>query len=154
MVLAAAVGLPCASDIKALANYPRWDTSAMDGFAVRARDKLAASPNLPVRLSLDGHGARHSSSSADGARLQIASVHNDYDMAMTAAKFIMGRGLSGGALVWSNQYDLRLQAVGLSTGHDELVIRGEPSTRSFSAIYLARGRVVILDCVNSTKDYV
>ena len=53
MVLAEAVGMPCASDIEALADYPRWHTSAMDGFAVRARDTLAASPNLPVRLSLD-----------------------------------------------------------------------------------------------------
>jgi 3-phenylpropionate/trans-cinnamate dioxygenase ferredoxin reductase subunit len=55
---------------------------------------------------------------------------------------------------WSNQYDLRLQTVGLSTGHDDLVLRGDPATRRFSVIYLKGGRVIALDCVNATKDYV
>jgi 3-phenylpropionate/trans-cinnamate dioxygenase ferredoxin reductase subunit len=55
---------------------------------------------------------------------------------------------------WSNQYDLRLQTVGLSTGHDTVVVRGDPATRSFSVVYLKQGRVIALDCVNATKDYV
>jgi 3-phenylpropionate/trans-cinnamate dioxygenase ferredoxin reductase subunit len=55
---------------------------------------------------------------------------------------------------WSNQYDLRLQTVGLSTGYDATVLRGEPATRSFSVIYLKAGKVIALDCVNMTKDYV
>ncbi|MGZ3257066.1 MAG: oxidoreductase C-terminal domain-containing protein, partial [Croceibacterium sp.] len=54
---------------------------------------------------------------------------------------------------WSNQYDLRLQTVGLSLGHDATVLRGDPMTRSFSVIYLKEGRVIALDCVNRTKDY-
>ena len=55
---------------------------------------------------------------------------------------------------WSNQYDLKLQTVGLSIGHDEIVVRGDPAARSFSAIYLRNGRVIALDCVNAVKDYV
>jgi 3-phenylpropionate/trans-cinnamate dioxygenase ferredoxin reductase subunit len=55
---------------------------------------------------------------------------------------------------WSNQYDLRLQTVGLSVGHDSTVVRGRPEERSFSVIYLLEGRVIALDCVNSTRDYV
>jgi 3-phenylpropionate/trans-cinnamate dioxygenase ferredoxin reductase subunit len=55
---------------------------------------------------------------------------------------------------WSNQYDLRLQTVGLSLGHDEVVLRGKPEERSFSVIYLKAGRAIALDCVNATKDYV
>jgi 3-phenylpropionate/trans-cinnamate dioxygenase ferredoxin reductase subunit len=54
---------------------------------------------------------------------------------------------------WSHQYDLRLQTVGLSTGHDQEVLRGDPATRSFSIVYLRNGCVVALDCVNATKDY-
>lgn len=47
-------------------------------------------------------------------------------------------GLFGQAMpwFWSNQYDLTLQTVGLSTGHDELVVRGDPATRGFSVAYL------------------
>jgi 3-phenylpropionate/trans-cinnamate dioxygenase ferredoxin reductase subunit len=55
---------------------------------------------------------------------------------------------------WSNQYDLRLQTVGLSVGHNETLLRGDPATRSFSLLYLLEGRVIALDCVNATRDYV
>jgi 3-phenylpropionate/trans-cinnamate dioxygenase ferredoxin reductase subunit len=34
------------------------------------------------------------------------------------------------------------------------VLRGDPATRSFSVVYLKQGRVIALDCVNATKDYV
>lgn len=55
---------------------------------------------------------------------------------------------------WLNQYDLRLQTVGLSIGYDAAVRRGDPATRSFSLVYLKGGRVIALNCVNATKDYV
>ena len=55
---------------------------------------------------------------------------------------------------WSNQYDLRLQTVGLSVGHDATVLRGDPAARSFSVLYLREGRVIALDCVNAHADYV
>jgi 3-phenylpropionate/trans-cinnamate dioxygenase ferredoxin reductase subunit len=55
---------------------------------------------------------------------------------------------------WSNQYDLKLQTVGLSHGHDDLVLRGDPDERRFSVVYLRQGRVVALDCVNAVRDYV
>src|SRR5688572_21415211 len=55
---------------------------------------------------------------------------------------------------WSNQYDLKLQTVGLCQGHDDLVVRGDPGARSFSVVYLKAGRVIALDCVNMVKDYV
>jgi 3-phenylpropionate/trans-cinnamate dioxygenase ferredoxin reductase subunit len=44
--------------------------------------------------------------------------------------------------------------VGLSTGHDTAVLRGDPATRSFSVVYLKNSKVIALDCVNATKDYV
>jgi 3-phenylpropionate/trans-cinnamate dioxygenase ferredoxin reductase subunit len=55
---------------------------------------------------------------------------------------------------WSNQYDLKLQTVGLSIGHDAAIVRGDPAARRFSVVYLRHGRVIALDCVNSVKDYV
>ena len=42
----------------------------------------------------------------------------------------------------------------MSTGHDAEVTRGDPATRSFSVVYLKKGRVVAFDCVNAVKDYV
>ncbi len=54
---------------------------------------------------------------------------------------------------WSNQYDLRLQSVGLWLGYDEIVTRGEPASGSFSLVYLSAGKVIALDCVNATRAY-
>jgi 3-phenylpropionate/trans-cinnamate dioxygenase ferredoxin reductase subunit len=54
----------------------------------------------------------------------------------------------------TNQYDLRLQTCGLNVGYDQTVLRGDPANRSFSVVYLKGGKVVALDCVNATKDYV
>jgi len=34
------------------------------------------------------------------------------------------------------------------------VTRGDPAQRSFSIIYLKRGHVIALDCVNAARDFV
>jgi len=93
---------------------------------------------------------------AAGLRLRLESVQNATDMGSCAARAIAGAPEPYAAMpwFWSNQYDLRLQTVGLSVGHDQTLVRGDPATRSFSVLYLLEGRVIALDCVNSTRDYV
>ena len=103
-----------------------------------------------------GDCAAHANDFADGAVIRLESVQNANDMATTVAKDICGAPAPYKATpwFWSNQYDLKLQTVGLSTGHDQAVLRGDPATRSFSVVYLKGGKVVALDCVNMVKDYV
>jgi 3-phenylpropionate/trans-cinnamate dioxygenase ferredoxin reductase component len=103
-----------------------------------------------------GDCAAHANSFAGGATIRLESVQNANDQAVTAAKAITGNAEPYKATpwFWSNQYDLRLQTVGLSTGYDQTVVRGDPARRSFSVIYLKNGHVAALDCVNATKDYV
>lgn len=103
-----------------------------------------------------GDCAAHANDFADGAVIRLESVQNANDQATTAAKDICGTPVPYKATpwFWSNQYDLRLQTVGLSTGHDNAVLRGDPATRSFSVVYLKQGKVIALDCVNMVKDYV
>ena len=103
-----------------------------------------------------GDCAVHANAFANGTRIRLESVQNANDMAAT-----VGHKLTGGSQpytaipwFWSNQYDLRLQTVGLSTSFDEALVRGDPRTRSFSIIYRRDGAVIALDCVNMTKDYV
>jgi 3-phenylpropionate/trans-cinnamate dioxygenase ferredoxin reductase subunit len=45
-----------------------------------------------------------------------------------------------------------LLIVGLSTGHDQVVLRGDPATHSFSAAYLRGGELIAIDTVNNAKD--
>jgi 3-phenylpropionate/trans-cinnamate dioxygenase ferredoxin reductase subunit len=103
-----------------------------------------------------GDCAAHPNSYADGAVIRLESVQNANDQASVVAKCLTGEDASYDAVpwFWSNQYDLKLQTIGLSIGHDQAVVRGDPETRSFSVIYLLKGRVIALDCVNATKDYV
>ena len=103
-----------------------------------------------------GDCAAHENSFAGGLRIRLESVQNAHDQAATAARSIVGAPQPYEAVpwFWSNQYDLRLQTVGLSVGHDKTVVRGRPEERSFSVLYLLDGRVIALDCVNSTRDYV
>jgi 3-phenylpropionate/trans-cinnamate dioxygenase ferredoxin reductase subunit len=103
-----------------------------------------------------GDCAAHVSAFADGATIRLESVQNANDQATVAAKTICGELVEYGATpwFWSNQYDLKLQTVGLSLGYDQTVLRGDPATRSFSVIYLKDGEVRALDCVNMVRDYV
>jgi 3-phenylpropionate/trans-cinnamate dioxygenase ferredoxin reductase subunit len=102
-----------------------------------------------------GDCAAHVNRYAGGAVIRLESVQNAHDMAACAARAICGDPQPYDALpwFWSNQYDLRLQTVGLSLGHDATVLRGDPAERGFSVVYLKEGRVIALDCVNRTKDY-
>ena len=103
-----------------------------------------------------GDCAFHASAFAGGQFIRLESVQNANDMATTVARTIMAEPEPYHAVpwFWSNQYDLKLQTVGLSTGYDQTVLRGDLESRSFSVVYLKQGRVLALDCVNATKDYV
>ena len=103
-----------------------------------------------------GDCAAHANGFAGGAVIRLESVQNAADQATVVARALTGAAEPYRATpwFWSNQYDLKLQTVGLSGGHDTLVVRGTPALRSFSVIYLKQGRVIALDCVNATRDYV
>jgi molybdopterin molybdotransferase len=70
VAISAALGRIIGADVVAQADYPRFDCSAMDGFAVVAADAADASPTSPVRLDLVGEsraGAAATLISAPGA---------------------------------------------------------------------------------------
>jgi 3-phenylpropionate/trans-cinnamate dioxygenase ferredoxin reductase subunit len=103
-----------------------------------------------------GDCASHINAFANGERIRLESIQNAHDQAKTAAAHIVDTDAPYDALpwFWSNQFDLKLQTVGISRGHDQTVMRGDPGSRSFSLLYLKQGRLIALDCVNSVKDYV
>ncbi len=103
-----------------------------------------------------GDYAAHSNAFADGATIRLESVQNANDHAKVTAKSIVGEPQPYEATpwFWSNQYDLKLQTVGLNIDFEETVVRGDIDSRSFSIVYLKQGKVIALDCVNAIKDYV
>jgi len=135
------------------AVQPLLDAGAKGGNGV-AVDIFCAT-SLPDIYAV-GDCALHANGFADGAEIRVESVQNANDMANTAARAICAAPQPYEAVpwFWSNQYDLKLQTVGLSLGYDQTVLRGDPATRSFSLIYLKAGSVIALDSVNAIKDYV
>jgi 3-phenylpropionate/trans-cinnamate dioxygenase ferredoxin reductase subunit len=115
------------------------------------------------RTSLDGiyaigDCALHPNPHAGGAEVRLESVQNASDMGKAAAAHILAGDAAPpyAALpwFWSNQYDTKLQTVGLSAGADTRVVRGNPESGSWSLVYLRAGAVIALDCINAPRDYV
>ncbi len=90
-----------------------------------------------------------------GRRIRLESVDNAYEQARTAAANICGRTVVHDKVpwFWSDQFDLKLQIVGLSEGYDRVILRGDPASRSFSCCYLKGNELLAVDAVSNPRDY-
>jgi 3-phenylpropionate/trans-cinnamate dioxygenase ferredoxin reductase subunit len=102
-----------------------------------------------------GDCTRHPNAIYDRS-LRLESVHNALEQAKTASATVTG-SLKAYAQVpwfWSDQFDLKLQIAGLSQGHDEAVVRGDPDKgRSFAVFYLKDGVLIAVDAVNRPLEF-
>jgi 3-phenylpropionate/trans-cinnamate dioxygenase ferredoxin reductase subunit len=89
-------------------------------------------------------------------RVRLESVPNAIHQAKVAAATLLGAPAAYSEVpwFWSDQYDLKLQIAGLSTGYDEVVLRGDPAKRSFAAFYLGAGQLLAVDAINSPKEFI
>ncbi|MBS0387598.1 MAG: FAD-dependent oxidoreductase [Proteobacteria bacterium] len=87
---------------------------------------------------------------AAGTLLRLESVQNAVEQGMAAAASLLGheRPVKSAPWFWSDQYDVRLQMVGLSQGYEEVVTRGEVAQFTFSAFYFRGGRLLAVDSLN------
>ena len=90
-----------------------------------------------------------------GRLVRIESVPSALEQARKAAGLLCGKAVRPDAVpwFWSDQYDLNLKMVGLSSGYDHLVLRGSLEQHSFSAFYLADNRVLAVDTVNRPVEF-
>ncbi|WP_028009418.1 NAD(P)/FAD-dependent oxidoreductase [Solimonas flava] len=88
-------------------------------------------------------------------RMRLESVPNAIEQGRVAAAAIVGKAVPYNAVpwFWSDQYELKLQMVGLSQGYDRLVVRGSLDGESFAAFYLKDGVVISADAVNRPQDF-
>lgn len=86
---------------------------------------------------------------------RLESVHNAIEQGRVAAAAILGRPRPAEDCpwFWSDQYDLKLQIAGLSTGYANIIVRGDRDSRSFAVFYLKDGRLIAADAVNSPKEF-
>jgi len=90
-----------------------------------------------------------------GRRIRLESVDSAFEQAKSAAANICGKPTPHDKTpwFWSDQYELKLQIVGLSQHYDSVILRGDPATRSFSCCYLRDGELIALDAVNHARDF-
>jgi 3-phenylpropionate/trans-cinnamate dioxygenase ferredoxin reductase component len=90
-----------------------------------------------------------------GRRVRLESVPNASEQARVAAASICGKQQAHASVpwFWSDQYDLKLQMVGLSQGYDQAVLRGSMDADQFAMFYLKDGVVIAVDTVNRPKDF-
>ena len=140
------------------------------GIGMVANDELAHSAGLAVdagvlvdefcrttdpRIFAVGDCTRHPCAQNGGFR-RVESVPNAMEQAEVAAGALTGAAKSHDAVpwFWSDQYDVKLQVVGLCPRHDEIIIRGSVGAgQSFSLFYLKDGAICAADVVNNPRDF-
>ncbi|MFD0796112.1 NAD(P)/FAD-dependent oxidoreductase [Maribacter chungangensis] len=89
--------------------------------------------------------------------VRLESVQNAVDQAKVAAAAICGKGATYDSIpwFWSDQYDIKLQMVGLSNGYDDCVLRFEEGKQNVLSIwYFKNGMLLAVDAINCAKAYV
>lgn len=95
----------------------------------------------------------------DGGLRRLESVQNALEQGKSAAHALLGRErpFNAAPWFWSDQYDVKLQMVGLSAGFDEVVTRGavdvNSAARKFSAYYYRAGRLIAIDTLNQPGEH-
>ena len=89
-----------------------------------------------------------------GERLRVEHYDNAQNHGIAAGK-VMAGGREPYAPIpyfWSDQYEYTMQYVGHARGDDEIVLRGDLSKRSFTALYVREGRVRAGFAIGRPKD--
>lgn len=90
-----------------------------------------------------------------GRRLRLESVHNAIEQGKAVAAHILGtpKPYHDIPWFWSDQYDVKLQIVGLSGEHDSTVLRGDSDSRSFALFYFKGEKLIAVDAVNRPAEF-
>ena len=139
------------------------------GVGVLPNVELAAEAGLPVAagivvddhlltadpdISAVGDCALYASPRFGGS-LRLESVQNATDHARCVAARLTGdaKPYDGLPWFWSDQGPNKLQIAGLTTGYDQVVVRGDRGQGAFSAFCYKSGQLVGIESVNRAGDH-
>ena len=88
-------------------------------------------------------------------KIRLESVHNAMEQSKTVASSIINKSLAYNQIpwFWSDQYDHKLQIVGLSGDHDKVTMRGDMSEAKFMLFYTKDEKLIAVDAVNNSKEF-
>ena len=89
-------------------------------------------------------------------RVRLESVQNAVDQGRSVAAYIVGKPAPYDKVpwFWSDQRDVKLQIAGITVGHDNAVLRGDPESGHFSVFCFRTGRLIGVESVNQAADHV
>lgn len=107
-------------------------------------------------ISAIGDCVSHPSIHGAGRNIRLESVQNAADQARCVAARLCGEPSPYTSLpwFWSDQGALKLQIAGLSDGHDQVVLRGDPQSNACSVFCFKNGRLVAVESVNRPVDHI
>ena len=87
--------------------------------------------------------------------LRLESVHNAMEQAKTVASSVMNNPMEYNQVpwFWSDQYDHKLQIVGLSGDHDMVTMRGNTHDAKFMLFYTKDEELIAVDAINNPKEF-
>jgi len=91
----------------------------------------------------------------NGQHIRLESVQNAADQGDLIARFLAGEKVTYTALpwFWSDQYDCKLQIVGLNHGYSQTVLRPGVNPGSQSIWYYRDQQLLAIDAMNEPKSY-
>lgn len=100
-----------------------------------------------------GDCANHYNAHA-GDWVRLESVQNAQDQAKAAGLAIAGKTGPYDSVprFWSDQYDAKLQTVGISRSFDRQAVRGSQESGQFSVFYYKQGKLCAVDSINRAGD--
>lgn len=141
----------------------------LTGVGIAPNDALAAASGLPVDdgILVDAMARTadpHIVAAGDCTRqwhgflqrrVRLESVQNATDQARIAARTLCGLPAQRFTppWFWSDQYNHKLQMAGLPKPEDAQIVRGDPSSDSFSVVHLRNGIITGLHAVNRPRDF-
>ncbi len=148
--------LPADLVIISIGVMPNEELAAAAGLAVEngiVVDELlqTADPDISAIGDCASFPSRHSLKNP----VRLEAVQNATDHARCVAERLMGKGRPYTALpwFWSEQSALRLQIAGLTTGFQQVVLRGDYEKGEYSAFCYAGDKLLGIESINKPADH-
>ncbi|MGB5434481.1 MAG: FAD/NAD(P)-binding oxidoreductase [Maribacter sp.] len=153
-------------------DHTRYDADVIIvGVGIRVNTALAEQAGLPIENGIKVDGTARTDDKNIYAigdctyhynphfdrYIRLESVQNAVEQAKVAAAAICGRKVAYNTIpwFWSDQYDVKLQMVGLSSGYNQIIQRVEELTDNcLSVWYFKDEELLAVDAVNNAKAYV
>ena len=138
------------------------------GVGVRPNEELAVAAGIDCEdgILIDRHcrtsnehvyaaGDCARSALADGTTLRLESVHNALVQGDQIAAHIVDAEAPpfDPPWFWSDQYEVKLQTVGLFDDYDDVLVRGDVAANKFAALYFQDDQLIALDAINDPASF-